>query len=410
MTARNSRKKVCMVAYTKYESDGRVRRYAEALAGRGDLVDVISYTTGDLPMDVTQLNGVNVHHVFRREPEGPSKWAYVSRLVRFLLAATARVAKLHRRDRYDVIHVHNPPDFMVFAAWYPKLTGAKVILDIHDIVPEFFVSKFGADPNGLSVKFTKLVEKVSVGMADHVIVSNHIWQETMIQRCVAREKSSVYVNHVDPAIFYRHTRTRNDGKLIVIFPGSFQWHQGLDLAIDAFAIVKKRFPNAEFHLYGGGGNVAELLQQIERLGLKESVIYFGSVSLDRIVDVVANADLGVVPKRANSFGNEAYSTKIMEFMSQGVPVVASRTKIDTLYFDDSMIRFFESGNIEELAKAMIEVLENPTLRASLIKEGYAYAERNGWERRKMEYLGLVDSLSAEKSAAAEPAVEREVAR
>ena len=204
------------------------------------------------------------------------------------------------------------------------------------------------------------------------------------------------MNHVDPSVFYRRPKTRDDGKIIVIFPGTFQWHQGLDIAIEAFAIVKQQLANAEFHLYGGGGNtLAELTQLIERLNLKDSVKFCGSMSLDRIVDVIANADLGVVPKRADSFGNEAYSTKIMEFMSQGVPVVASRTKIDSFYFDDSVIRFFESGNVPEMAKAMLEVLQDQSLRESLIKEGYEYADRHGWDRRKSEYLNLVDSLSTE---------------
>ena len=45
------------------------------------------------------------------------------------------------RDGYDLIHVHSVPDFEVFAAAYPKLTGTKIILDIHDIVPEFYVEQ-----------------------------------------------------------------------------------------------------------------------------------------------------------------------------------------------------------------------------------------------------------------------------
>ena len=40
----------------------------------------------------------------------------------------------------------NIPDFMVFAAVFPKLTGAKIILDVHDIVPELFVTRFNALP------------------------------------------------------------------------------------------------------------------------------------------------------------------------------------------------------------------------------------------------------------------------
>ncbi len=72
--------------------------------------------------------------------------------------------------------------------------------------------------------------------------------------------------------------------------------------------------------------------------------FCGIASLDDIAGIIANADLGVVPKRADSFGNEAYSTKIMEFMSQGIPVVVSRTKIDSYYFDEETVRFFPSGD------------------------------------------------------------------
>jgi glycosyltransferase involved in cell wall biosynthesis len=160
--------------------------------------------------------------------------------------------------------------------------------------------------------------------------------------------------------------------------------------------VHQQVPNAEFHIYGAGDEKADLVSLTARLGLNDSVKFRGSVPLETIADVISNADIGVVPKRADSFGNEAYSTKIMEFMSQGVAVVLSRTKIDNFYFDDSVVRFFESGNIQELAVAMLEVIENKQLRHSLIAGGYHYVDLHSWDRRKAEYLGLVDSLSTEK--------------
>ena len=96
---------------------------------------------------------------------------------------------------------------------------------------------------------------------------------------------------------------------------------------------------------------------------------------------MSGADLGIVPKRANSFGNEAYSTKIMEFMSLGVPMVVSDTKSDRYYFDDSVVRFFESGNPEVLLfrngdGAMVAVLANESPAAQVVEfvgQGHAAA-------------------------------------
>jgi glycosyltransferase involved in cell wall biosynthesis len=115
-------------------------------------------------------------------------------------------------------------------------------------------------------------------------------------------------------------------------------------------------------------------------------------------EVIANADLGVVPKRADSFGNEAYSTKIMEFMSQGLPVVVSKTKIDAFYFQEGIVHFFPSGDSVAMAKAMLDVANDKSLRESLIARGYEYVERNGWDQKKGEYLNLIDSLATERFA------------
>lgn len=222
-----------------------------------------------------------------------------------------------------------------------------------------------------------------MAFADHVIVSNHLWHQKLIARSVSREKSSVFINHVDPAQFYPHPRTRTDDKFIIMFPGGFQWHQGLDIAIEAFARVKREVPNAELHLYGGGNIKESLVKLAGQLGLNDSVRFCGIVPHDEVAGLIANADLGIVPKRSDSFGNEAYSTKIMEFMSQGVPVVVSRTNIDLFYFDDSVVKFFESGNSEAMAYAILQVIKGPGIREALIVKGFEYAARHSWDHKKM---------------------------
>src|SRR6185295_11162547 len=123
----------------------------------------------------------------------------------------------------------------------------------------------------------------------------------------------------------------------------------------------------------------KLISLAEELGLNGSVRFFNPLRIHEIAAVMANADLGVVPKRADSFGNEAYSTKIMEFMSVGVPVVVSSTKVDRFYFDDSVVKFFESGNSDALADAMFDVLSKPELRRNLIASATEYVASNSWE-------------------------------
>src|SRR5207244_12936274 len=133
---------------------------------------------------------------------------------------------------------------------------------------------------------------------------------------------------------------------------------------------------------GEGGMKGSLIRRTVGLRLEDKARFFNPVPVHQIADVMANADLGVVPKRADSFGNEAYSTKIMEFMSLGVPVVVSSTKIDRYYFNDSVVRFFESGNPDAMAEAMLEVIRDPNLSRRLVANGFEYAARNSWEPRK----------------------------
>jgi len=388
-----------MITHSFYESDNRVLRYAETLAARGDSVDVLALRRNpDMPVEET-INGVKLHRIQDRlGKKEKSKGSFLKPLLRFLLASSRHLNRLHRQGRFDLVHVHNIPDFMVFAAWRPKLSGTKVILDIHDIVPEFFSSKFGTSKGSALVWGLKVAERASAAMADHVILANHLWLEKYTSRSARKEKCSVFINHVDENIFHQRPRTRTDRKPVVMFPGGLQWHQGLDIAIRAFKLLHERMPEAEFHIYGDGNMKAELVSLTSELGLNGSVKFFNPMPIKQIADVMAQADLGVVPKRADSFGNEAYSTKIMEFMSLGVPMVVSSTKIDRYYFDDLVVRFFESGNVEQLAEAMQEVLSKPELRDKMVRQAQDYVSRNSWASRKGEYVQLVDRLCAGKKA------------
>ncbi len=393
--ATSTRRHICMVAYSFYNNDNRIIRYAEALAGRGDRVDAITLR-GEGGARQGKQNGVNVNSIQRRLRDEKGQMSYLFRILRFWVKSSVVLAWNHLKSPYDLIHVHSVPDFEVFAAWFPKLLGAKVVLDIHDLVPEFYKSKFHVKHDILAFKLLLWLERSSARFADHVIAANDIWFGTLTSRSVSADKCSVFVNYIDRVLFSRRARTRFDDKFIMVYPGGLQWHQGVDIAIKAFVLIKDQIPNAEFHIYGDGPEKRNLKLLIEELGLQNKVILKGIYPLCEIPEIMANADLGVVPKRGDSFGNEAYSTKILEYMSQGVPVVVSRTKIDTHYFEDSAVQFFDSGNANDLAEAILLVAQNEDVRRRLIQKGFEYVNRNSWNLKKKAYLDLVDTLIAKK--------------
>ncbi|MFH2044612.1 MAG: glycosyltransferase family 4 protein [Pseudomonadota bacterium] len=385
-------KRICMLAYSFYDSDGRIRRYAETLSKRGDYVEAICLRKEGQPYHEV-VEGVNVYRIQKRIIDEKSESSYLFKLIKFLILSMVVISKRHLKNPYDLIHVHSVPDFEVFAAIFPKLRGAKIILDIHDIVPEFYASKFNKIETSYIFKLLAAVERASITFSDHVIISNHIWGKTLISRSVSEQKCSVIMNYPDPSIFYKRVKTRKDDRLIIIYPGSLNWHQGLDIAIKAFAKIKDKIPEADFYIYGRGPEKNNLLGLVMELGLQERVFIKDTLPLDQIVEIMANADLGVVPKRNSFFGGEAFSTKIWEFMTLGIPVIVSDTKIDRFYFNDSVVKFFKPENEDDLSESMLTLLTNKQLSESLSQKAEDFVSDFSWEKKKNEYLNLVDSLT-----------------
>ncbi|MHB8616322.1 MAG: glycosyltransferase family 4 protein [Candidatus Acidiferrales bacterium] len=381
-----------MVAYTFYERDNRVRRYAETLARRGDNVDVISLRSEGQSDKTVVINGVRVFRIQRRVKDEKNKFVYLSRLLLFFVRSMYFLTRKQIEEGYDLIHVHSVPDFEVFAAWYPKMAGSKIILDIHDIVPEFYTSKFNTSQESLTFKSLIVMERMSAAFSDHVVAANHIWGKRLQERSVAGSKCTTILNYPDTHIFRKRGRNRNDDKFIVLYPGTINYHQGLDIAIRAFSVIKDEIPKAEFHIYGSGDQFSFLKSLIDDLDLKDRVYLKGLLAIDQMASVIENADLGVVPKRRDGFGNEAFSTKILEFMSMGVPVIVPDTMIDRYYFNNSVATFFRANDARSLADAMLLLVKNPELRQKLVANASEFVKKYTWDANESIYLDLVDSL------------------
>jgi glycosyltransferase involved in cell wall biosynthesis len=117
--------------------------------------------------------------------------------------------------------------------------------------------------------------------------------------------------------------------------------------------------------------------------------------LTEIANVMALADVGVVPKRADGFGNEAFSTKILEFMACGIPVVVPRTQVDAYYFDDSLVRFFIPGDEADLASALLNSYECPD-HADRVQAARTFATHLSWQERVVDYQLVIESLRRQR--------------
>ena len=393
--------RVCMVAYSFYDADNRVRRYAEALVRRGDQVDALAVGLPGQPRQET-IAGVRVFRLQTRVRDEGGPLSYLFRMLLFFLRSAWFLAVRQFREPYALIHVHNLPDFEVFATLVPRLMGARVILDMHEITPEIYVSKFGIGERSWLFRLLALVERISIAYVDYVIVVNHMVERAVLgRRSVRPEKCTVVLNYPDTRIFAaRPPAEKTSGTFTICYPGTLARHQGVDVAVEAVALAREKAPGLRFLIIGDGTERENLRRLVSERKLEGVVTMTGTVSLEKVSAVMATIDAGVVPKRVEGFGSIAFSTKIMEFMAMGVPVIASRTPIDEFYFNDRLVEFFESGNAEDLAGKIVHLMEAPERVAAMRQAASEFIAVNNWEVKQKEYFALVDRLVGVRSATA----------
>lgn len=387
---------VCMLAYSFYESDTRIMQYAEALAERGDSVEVIALRRDRSFLEVEVLRGVEVFRIQMRSVNESGLREYLPRILRFFIHSAFFLSRRQHVRWFDLVHVHNVPDFLVFAAISAKLQHVPILLDIHDLLPEFYASKFKISPQTLRFRLLTLVERCSASFATHVIVANHLWCDRLAARSSSPGKCSVVRNRPDLSIFNgaRDQPRTEASRFLFTYPGSLNWHQGLDIAIRAFASIATQIPDADFHIYGEGSAKPSLIHLAQQLGMAERILFHSVLPSREIARVMAATDLAIEPKRSSSaFGNEALSTKILEFMSLGVPVIASRTTIHAFYYDDSIIQYYDADDEGALAHQMLRLKNDPALRSRIAENASRYVLENTWDACKQEYLDLVDTFT-----------------
>lgn len=391
--------RVAMIVFSTYPADPRVRREAEALVEAGFLVDVLCLRRAGEARRET-VAGVRV----RRLPLGRRRgggltycWQYLA----FIVLAFLRVAWLHARRAYDVVHVHNMPDVLVLSALVPKLTGARIILDLHDPMPEVYMAKYGLRPDSPVARFLKACERLSVGLADLVLTPNAAFQRLFVARGCPPGKIRVVMNSPDPRIFQAPPAGaessapeagRQGGGLAVMYHGSIVERHGLDHALTALRLLRDRIPGLTLDVYGEGDYLDRFLRLVETSGLGDRVRFHGHASLERIAQAVAQADLGLIPNKRNVFTEINLPTRIFEYLSLGKPVIAPRTPGVLDYFREDELLFFEAGDADSLARAILRAYERPDEAERVRRRGEAVLKRHRWDVQKQRLVECVTAL------------------
>jgi glycosyltransferase involved in cell wall biosynthesis len=391
-------KRVAMVTFSPYPYDPRPRRAVDALVGEGASIDLICLgDEGALKHEV--LNGVNVLRLpIKHDRRG--KFAYAYRYAGFILTSSMIFAWRALGRRYDLVYVHNMPDILVLSSLIPKALGAKVVLDLHDPMPELMMTIFDVPQSGKSVQLLKRLERWSIARADLVITVNVACKRIFSSRSCRPEKIVVVMNSPDGQIFpFRATRSeaftgRTGNKpFVIMYHGSLVERNGLDVAIDALSRVREAIPTAELRIFGAKTLFLERMMQTARnKNLHESVRYLGSRRLEDLVTEIEKCDLGVIPNHRNAFTEINTPTRIFEYLARGKPVIAPCTRGVQDYFGEESILFFEPGNSGELAQQIEFVFSHPSKVVEIVRRGQEVYLAHTWEQERQTLLNLVSGL------------------
>lgn len=386
-----------MVLFSYYPSDPRPRRAAEALVGAGMEVDLICLRESATDSASTVVNGVNVRRVPMARRRG-GILGYLYQYLAFFLISSAIVIRRSFTRKYAMVYVHNMPDFLVFAGMVPKLMGAKVVLDLHDPMPELMQTIFNVPATARSISGLKFIERWSLRFADSVITVNRACAKLFSSRGCPTGKISVIMNSPDEEIFRpkpgsAQSPSNGSRPFVVMYHGALVERNGLGLAVEAFAKLRFSVPSAELRIYGTQNSFLEKVMQSARSqGLEDCVRYLGPKPLEQIVEAIGQCDVGVIPNQRSIFTELNTPTRIFEYLALGKPVIAPKAPGITDYFDEESLIYFDLGNAEDLAEKLEYTFRNPEKVRETARRGQDIHLKHTWRAEREALLNLVGSL------------------
>jgi glycosyltransferase involved in cell wall biosynthesis len=392
-----------VIAYTTYIHDGRVKRHAEALARRGDQVDAITLAAGKTGL----INGVNVIGLEIPRYRGSSRVSYLKSYVNFFIAAERKAMELSRDHAYDVAIVCTMPDAAILAALPLRRAGTKLVLDVHDTMPELYRDKFPGWLGAIGVPIMKMEERLSAWCADLVLAVHEPHRRRLAEYGINAKKISVVLNSPDDRIFVADGAVPKDSDTFtVVCHGTITHRMGLDLAVRAVGLLRDRIPKLRLLALGAGDYLSQIRRLVAELNLQDRVIFKDMIPIEQLPKVLGTADLGLVPNRESSATHLMLPVKLFEFAMMGIPAIAPRLKTVEYYFGDGAVRFFKPGDINDLADAIEELYRSPELRRSYALAAGKVIDRISWQNQRGEFYRAIDSVLPRRESANQVTIEQ----
>ena len=396
-TNQSKTKRHCMIVHAYYPiGETRVEREALALVDAGYEVDVICHRHKRDPKFET-INGVNIYHLpVKRKRVGGLAGQLIEYLLFFILVFF-KLLTLYPQRRYQTVQAHNLPDFLIFSAVLPKLFGARLILDLHDLMPEFFATKSNHAMDSFLVRLVIFQEQMACRFADHVITVTKLWRQRLIDRGVREDKVSIVMNLPDERYFSASNegkeKTKDHDGLRLIYHGTFKEHYGLKELIMAIGLVRDQIPGIHLTLQGVGDFSGEMKRLVEELGLqKEVTVNDFALLVSKLPALIHQSDIGVVPNQNDVFTGDLLPTKMMEYIALGMPVIAAKTRVISQYFSDDLILFFSPGDENSLAEKIVYAIKHWDEVLVKTKNYHQFTSIYNWGRVSKLYVELIDSL------------------
>jgi glycosyltransferase involved in cell wall biosynthesis len=386
---------VAMLLHGCYPMDERVKREAEALAQAGYEVDVICLRECADEAREEVIGGVRVIRIPLGRTRSEGKFTYVVDYAGSGVAFLLWLTYLHARRHYVLVQVHTLPDSLAFSALPAKLAGARLVLDIHDLMPELYQSKYSLSSDGWVVRMLRFVERLATGLSDHVVTASEEFRARLIERGVPHDKVTVVLNSADPSVFPEPETVQMPGsrsKYTMFWHGTMVDRYGVDVALDACALARQSIPNLAFVIYGLGECEEALRKRAAELDLDGVVEFRGHVNHTLLAPRIAEADIGVVPNRPDIHIDMAYPTKLFEFVQLGLPVIATRTRVLERRFGEDSIIFCEPS-AESLANALTWVYEHPEEARNRAIAAKTICRSIAWDTMKDVYTSCIDATA-----------------